>query len=631
MIHDIKRRLGAGFAAFVLVFGNVLLPVQPAFANNGNGAGNGGGNGQAQGDQAVWCQLTGNGWTAQLGGNNQNRYALTQLPAGASSDLYFVGGQVYAPNSSDPVLKGQLDAYCAQQYTLEIPTNLGVNDPCGVGNATWMVPVDTELLDWEVDASGVLTVEIIAGGYVFTDGTYLHSYGVATETNVDECEPIEEPLPPVPAVTDPCNLNGPNAAWIVPADTDEVTWTLQTNGELVASTTDGYVFTNGETSHNYGLPTDSGITCVTPGKIEIVDECGVLNDSYIVPTTTGIEYVVNGTVTPAGTYQVAEGASVEFTAQAMTDYEMVGSLNENYTYTDERCEPAADIDITTVCATNLGVSRVIIANTTDSAQLYIVELENTDGVVVESGEFVLGTGQQAEEVVFLSNGTYTISVYSSDGEELGELLASQTFTVTCLYTPEIYKVDQNGTVLDDGLFDVAVCYDGLRVDVAVSDQKRTGQGEDEKNCAEYTDVVFPTDGSWFADTVEYQPDLRETVLTISESEAPAGCTASGPWTYEWRYDPTVLDYLRNNDFDRLFEYDGELGGWTHGSNVMRLENDCRPEIPVLGTSTDRPAQVVAEEEVILAQTGMSQFAVTAVAGMMVLGSVLYLLPRLRRS
>ncbi len=57
-------------------------------------------------------------------------------------------------------------------------------------------------------------------------------------------------VPATPSVTDPCGVA--NATWVVPADTDEIDWTLEGDGDLVAETKDGFIFANQTTSHNYG-------------------------------------------------------------------------------------------------------------------------------------------------------------------------------------------------------------------------------------------------------------------------------------------------------------------------------------------------------------------------------------------
>lgn len=71
-------------------------------------------------------------------------------------------------------------------------------------------------------------------------------------------------LPAVPAVDDPC---GPrNATWVKPENTKEVRWTLERDGNLIAETTKGFVFSDKTTNHNYGKAVDANAPCVTIAK-----------------------------------------------------------------------------------------------------------------------------------------------------------------------------------------------------------------------------------------------------------------------------------------------------------------------------------------------------------------------------
>jgi hypothetical protein len=72
--------------------------------------------------------------------------------------------------------------------------------------------------------------------------------------------PCKTPFSVEPLQTDPCGPN--NAAWVVPSDTEEVTWQL-VNGELIATTTQWYQFPDGSTTKNFGQPVDSDAPCPT--------------------------------------------------------------------------------------------------------------------------------------------------------------------------------------------------------------------------------------------------------------------------------------------------------------------------------------------------------------------------------
>ena len=81
-------------------------------------------------------------------------------------------------------------------------------------------------------------------------------------------------------------------------------------------------------------------TVAVPAIITPIDVCGVSNDTYTIPTTTGVTYKVNGSVVEAGTY-VATG-NVTVTAVAQTGYVFaVGALtSQTLTFTNVPCDTA---------------------------------------------------------------------------------------------------------------------------------------------------------------------------------------------------------------------------------------------------------------------------------------------------
>lgn len=72
-------------------------------------------------------------------------------------------------------------------------------------------------------------------------------------------------IPAAPEVDDPCGPD--NAEWVLPEDTDEVIWSINEDGELIA-TAQGSNFTDGMSTHNYGLPVDSLLEC-GKGSVDI--------------------------------------------------------------------------------------------------------------------------------------------------------------------------------------------------------------------------------------------------------------------------------------------------------------------------------------------------------------------------
>jgi len=162
-----------------------------------------------------------------------------------------------------------------------VPAKPGQNDPCGPNNAAWIVPNDTDSLDWTLQSDGRLTVSTKAG-YVFNDGSTFKDFGKAVDSN----EPCKTPIRAKPSYQDPCGVN--NATWNVPADTDKLDWTLEADGDLVVATKPGYVFEDGTTSKNFGKAPDSGVKCTVPVPPAPTqnDPCGPNNAAWNVPNDT---------------------------------------------------------------------------------------------------------------------------------------------------------------------------------------------------------------------------------------------------------------------------------------------------------------------------------------------------------
>jgi hypothetical protein len=168
---------------------------------------------------------------------------------------------------------------------IAVPSTPATDDPCGSYNASWVVPSDTAQLDWSVNFFGWLSVQT-KSGYVFADGTTSHNYGYVTDSNTP-C-PTRVSVPTKPNVTDPCGLN--NATWVKPNDSVSISWNIS-SGHLVATTKTGYVFTDGTTTHDYGVAADSNVLCPptpvsVPAMPAVNDPCGPANSTWVKPSDT---------------------------------------------------------------------------------------------------------------------------------------------------------------------------------------------------------------------------------------------------------------------------------------------------------------------------------------------------------
>lgn len=145
------------------------------------------------------------------------------------------------------------------------------------------------------------------------------------------------------------------------------------NGATVTITAvadSGYTFGNSPSSWQYVLTPANGCGSqdqpVTPDEPSFTDVCGIANDTYTIPSKTGVDYFVNGTPVAAGTYHVGAGnVSITITAQAQEGYIISEEVQTewSHTFTNEACPPEktpAHITYVVVC-TDLGV-KVTLTN-----------------------------------------------------------------------------------------------------------------------------------------------------------------------------------------------------------------------------------------------------------------------------
>lgn len=137
---------------------------------------------------------------------------------------------------------------------------------------------------------------------------------------------VEEiPVPAIPSTTDPCNPTGvaSNIAFVVPADTTQLDWTLLANGNLQVVPKAGFTFAGDSQLVTFALPTDSNVPCVTtttiapPGPPSTNDPCDPANISFNLPADTSqLDY----TLLPNGDVRVAPQPGYVFsgTSQLIT-------------------------------------------------------------------------------------------------------------------------------------------------------------------------------------------------------------------------------------------------------------------------------------------------------------------------
>jgi hypothetical protein len=205
------------------------------------------------------------------------------------------------------------------------------------GNWTATGDLDPSKLGVRIDVTA-------ATGYTFSGGQTVSLTATASED--DGCEAA--PAQPALTVHPECGVVD---TYTIPATTGVVylvdgtpkaagTYDLQpgTTVTITAAAAAGYRLTSPLSMQLTGGPDTA---CVRPGTptLNETSVCGEV-DTYTIPSTTGVVYLVDGTPKAAGTYALAEGVTVVITAQAADGYALVGELTKSFTGGDvEACPP----------------------------------------------------------------------------------------------------------------------------------------------------------------------------------------------------------------------------------------------------------------------------------------------------
>jgi hypothetical protein len=145
-------------------------------------------------------------------------------------------------------------------------------------------------------------VTIKAADTTFLDGETYHDYGKAEDSG----ELCFVEVPPMPGTTDPCGPN--NIRFNVPADTEQLDYTLLENGDVTVEPKHPWFFKSLHQVVKFTLPADSNVPCDTtvtidpPAAPSTTDPCGPANISFVVPADTAqLDYTLlaNGNVTVA--------------------------------------------------------------------------------------------------------------------------------------------------------------------------------------------------------------------------------------------------------------------------------------------------------------------------------------------
>lgn len=281
-----------------------------------------------------------------------------------SRDIVWFPGQSYTLNTSletvEVVFDVQGEELLREEFTIgqdctpRTPPAVEFVDKSGVDNDTYTIP-------------SLEGVEYLIGGEVVEAGTYkgtgtvtvtarvTHGYELAEDATTSWSFTFTEgDLKATPAdVTFTDEDFKDNDTYTIPeaegveylVDGKVVakgTYPAAGTVKVVARAVEGYAFDEDATTeweHTFA----TGPTLVRPQAVSFVDEPGTLKDTFTIPTTEGVEYVVDGAVVKAGTYP-GEG-TVTVTARAVDGYRIVAGAKSEWVYTYSSVLPQQFVDV----------------------------------------------------------------------------------------------------------------------------------------------------------------------------------------------------------------------------------------------------------------------------------------------
>ena len=265
---------------------------------------------------------------------------------------------LYGKSTSNPSLPNLNDVKAQSKVfkvvcdiTAAAPTQ---SNPCGTSNDKYTIPT-TAGVKYQVKINGIWT-DKSAGTYSYISAGNIIVRAISTDNDVDVAQPNQWTFTytNVTCTTtvatqaptnhdDNCGSN--NDTYTIPTVTgiqykvngvEKSAGTYSTNGAtsltITAVAKSGYVLT-GITSWTLTFVNQS---CVAPTAPTSVDMCGTSDDTYTIPSTTGVIYKVDGITKPAGQYQTS--TDVTITAEAAdSNYALTGTTLWSQTFDSEKC------------------------------------------------------------------------------------------------------------------------------------------------------------------------------------------------------------------------------------------------------------------------------------------------------
>jgi hypothetical protein len=232
------------------------------------------------------------------------------------------------------------------------PATVTFNEACGILHDTLTIPSKTGV----VYKVGLLTLP--AGTYpgfgtVTVTAHALPGYvltGTASWTHKFDVTPCYIQVTPTPVTfNDACGTD--HDTYTIPTKFGvvyKVGGNIKTPGThkgqgsitVTAVALPGFTLTGATSWSNTFVSTPCPIQ-VTPGTVTFAEACGTANDTYTIPSTTGVVYKVNNQVVGAGTNNGS--GSVTVTAEAEAGYVLTGDTSWTHTFTNEDC-PVPPVD-----------------------------------------------------------------------------------------------------------------------------------------------------------------------------------------------------------------------------------------------------------------------------------------------
>jgi hypothetical protein len=268
--------------------------------------------------------------------------------------------------------------------------------------------------------------------------------GDKIEPSVSMCPTVEN-TPVTPAVVTFYDVCGTaNDTYTIPSTAGvdyKVGGVTKTTGTYAATGTvtvtavaqTGYTLT-GTTSWSKEFTNVACTVGVTPGAVTFYEACGMANDTYTIPMTTGVNYQVGGVTKAAGTY--AGSGTVTVTAVAQTGYVLSGTTTWSHSFTNVACP--------CTCNENMPVTATI-------PTFYDVCGVQNDTYTIPSkvGVYYQVNGVTKAAGTYTAMGTLNIEAFALSGYELtGTHSWSHVFTdvpcVTKVYPPRVIFEDLCG-------------------------------------------------------------------------------------------------------------------------------------------------------------------------------------------